>query len=424
MKVWIFQTGEPLQSDCGAVRGMRAINLSSSLVEMGHDVTIWSSAFYHQEKRHRCKKFKSIDVSERLKINLIPSPGYRRNIGFGRLYDHAVMAKNLSKRLALEKDLPDIVVVGFPPIEFAYVAVKWASFNKIPSVLDVKDQWPDVFVDALPKYLVGIGKVVFFPYFYISRVTFKSATAFTTMSQSFMEWMCRVSGRPMQNNDFISPLSPIDSNVDDLSFTNALKWWSDRRVAATDRMRVFFVGSISQAFNFEPIIEAAKLSNINNDNWEFVICGDGELMSEIADRCSAYKNLIFAGWVDRPKVEALASICQIGIAPYKNTNNFVDNIPNKIIDYLSLGIPIASSLNGEVQNLITKYQVGFVYCDNETAGFYRALKNYFADANAVASASNNASNLYANKYSGKIVYANFERNLELISRYSVKKLGE
>ena len=51
MKVWILQTGEPLHCDEGSPRPMRAINLSNKLVEAGHDVVLWSSAFSHQEKK-------------------------------------------------------------------------------------------------------------------------------------------------------------------------------------------------------------------------------------------------------------------------------------------------------------------------------------------------------------------------------------
>ena len=50
MKVWIFQTGEPLHSDDDNPRPMRAMNLANSLVDMGHSVIIWSSAYYHQKK--------------------------------------------------------------------------------------------------------------------------------------------------------------------------------------------------------------------------------------------------------------------------------------------------------------------------------------------------------------------------------------
>lgn len=97
MKIWIFQTGEPLPSDGADARPMRAMNVASALVNRGHNVVLWSSSFYHQEKRHRSRHYEKIQLSEELEVRLIPSCGYDRNIGPGRLLDHAQLALNLKK---------------------------------------------------------------------------------------------------------------------------------------------------------------------------------------------------------------------------------------------------------------------------------------------------------------------------------------
>jgi len=77
MLIWILQTGEPLQSDRQDVRPMRAINLSNALVAAGHDVVLWSSDFYHQEKRHRFGENRSIRLSDSFEIRLLKSLGIK-----------------------------------------------------------------------------------------------------------------------------------------------------------------------------------------------------------------------------------------------------------------------------------------------------------------------------------------------------------
>ena len=62
MKVWILQTGEPLQIDNNGARAMRAINLSNSLVDKGHQVTLWSANFDHFTKKHRYKGIQKINI--------------------------------------------------------------------------------------------------------------------------------------------------------------------------------------------------------------------------------------------------------------------------------------------------------------------------------------------------------------------------
>ena len=94
---------------------------------------------------------------------------------------------------------------------------------------------------------------------------------------------------------------------------------------------------------------------------EFVICGDGGSSAELQAMMAGLPNVHFPGWVDRPKIEALAECCQAAIAPYLNIENFTRNLPNKIIDALSLGLPIFSPLQGEVALLISENGVGMRY---------------------------------------------------------------
>ena len=65
MNIWIFQTGEPLHIDRDNARPMRAINLTNQLVEMGHEVTVWTSTFYHQKKEQRFLESQTIQYNEK-----------------------------------------------------------------------------------------------------------------------------------------------------------------------------------------------------------------------------------------------------------------------------------------------------------------------------------------------------------------------
>ena len=105
--VWILQTGEPLPTDKGILRPMRAINLTNKLIEKGHKVILWSSSFNHQIKEHRSKDYKELKVNENLEIRLIPSCGYKKNISIKRLIDHAQLGYNLKKTLKKEKNKPE-----------------------------------------------------------------------------------------------------------------------------------------------------------------------------------------------------------------------------------------------------------------------------------------------------------------------------
>jgi len=218
--IWILQTGEPLPSDDGLHRPMRAINLTNALTSAGHNVVLWSAVFNHQTKTHRHNGYKSIQYSENLEIRLIPSPGYKNNIGFGRLFDHMILAKNLIKLLKQEKVEPDAAFIGYPPIEVASVMTHWLKKRNIPCLLDIKDQWPSFMVDALPRSFQSIGRAMLSPYFYLAKRTMKEATGLSAMADDFLKWALDFSNRERTNNDLTAPLTTENCQIRNVPHLN------------------------------------------------------------------------------------------------------------------------------------------------------------------------------------------------------------
>ena len=419
MKAWILQTGEPLHCDQGSPRPMRAMNLANELIGRGHEVTIWSSSFYHQEKRHRSSEFKSFNISHLLTINLVCSPGYSRNIGVGRLYDHAIFARNLKRELgSTHLELPDVAFVGYPPIEAAAVMLRWLKDRNIPSIVDVKDQWPALFLDPLPVILHPIAKLVLFPYFKLGRRSIRDATALTSMTSSYIDWVEKFANQKF-NAKLVVPLTAPEDEVPIESLESAGYWWDERGVFVNRKsFRVIFVGSHMSIFDFAPLAEAAELCRLSGLPIEFVICGDGQHSVEIKKIMLHCKNVIFPGWIDRSKIVALAARSQAAIAPYRNISNFTMNLPNKIVDALMLGLPLLSPLSGEVDNLISNYKVGFTYSSSTGSTLYDRLKLLHHNQALQLEMSRNARLIFSSLFSYDTVYRNLGDFVESVSRFS------
>lgn len=406
MRVWILQLGEPLHIDEGLPRPMRAMNLTDALIARGHEVVLWSSAFYHQEKRHRSLAFQSIKVNDKLTMNLIPSPGYRKNIGLGRLYDHAILALNLSKLLTSEVyATPDVAFVGYPPIESAAVMLRWLKKRSVPSMLDVKDQWPGLFIEPFPHLLKPLAKIAFSPYYYFAYRAFKDASAFSSMSPGYLNWMSGFSGRPLHSQDIVVPLTAPRFPVSGILLADALAWWKDRGVSSSTKRRFCFVGSFMSVFDFSGIRQVAERFQNEGIDCQFVICGDGGSADEIRSMMSGLRNVIFPGWIDEPKKAALA-LCTAGaLIPYKNIDNFTLNTPNKVLDAFAYGLPIITSLTGELQNLIESEEVGFS-CNKSTGrDLYDAMKLLLDNADAQFAMSRRALELFESRFSFEKVYS-------------------
>ncbi len=420
MEIWIFQSGEPLHIDSGNPRPMRAMNLANALLDAGHNVVLWSSAFYHQEKRHRFTRYKVIRVSEKLEIRLIPSMGYKKNVGFGRLLDHAQLALRLKKILKKEVECPDVVFIGYPPIETAAVLSRWCKKRKIPTLLDVKDLWPSMFLDALPDVLRPFGRVVFAPYFYVAKKAMREATGLTAMADAFLARSLDFSEREKTGSDGVFPLTSPSSKTSRYDLCLARKWWNDIDVVQDERMfRVFFVGSFMSVYDFSPIQHAAQLAEKDNLPVQFILCGSGGSFDDIKAMMKGLSNVVFPGWIDRSKIESLAQMSNASLAPYRNIDNFVVNITNKIVDALSLGLPILSPLQGEVANLISTYHVGLRYGTDTDKTLYDCICTLMHDHELQQEMSKNGEALYAEKFSFDRVYGSLVAHLEKMATASI-----
>ena len=405
MNIWIFQTGEPLHCDDSNYRPMRAINLSNKLIEAGHDVVLWSSSFNHQDKAHRSKKYKVIRQNNNLEIRLIPSRGYQKHIGFDRLIDHVQLAWNLKKILKVEKTIPDVVFIGYPPIETAAVMSRWLKERKVPTLLDVKDLWPSIFVDAFPAILSPIVRILFHPYFYFAKRTIRDVDGISTMSLGFLNWCLSFSDKSKSVNDRVVRLTALNSEANISELSSAELWWSELGVNP-DGPKVFFTGTFSTAFDFNQIYIAAKSIN----SCQFILCGHGPCLDQVKELMRDLPNVIFPGWIDRFQMESLANMSLATLAPYKNVKNFTLNIPNKIVDSLLLGLPILSPLTGEVESLISNRKVGFTYNNNNPLA--SCIQSLVDDDKLQNLMSINAKRLYEEEFEFNKVYGGLVDHLE------------
>ena len=415
MIFWIFQTGEPLPSDKIKPRKMRAYNLADTLIKKGHEVVIWSSAFNHQDKIHRCKKIKEINVNKNLIVRLIPSPGYKKNISFGRLWDHYLLGVNLKRVLLKQTEKPDVAFIGFPPIEFAYEAAEWLKKNKLPFMLDVKDQWPDIFISRVPKIFKPAIKLILTNYFSKSRALMRDADAVSTISGSFLNWINHYSSRKPKAQDIVANLSPIRNNniSSQEGFEKKLKQHQIQDLKP--RFVILFVGSLSKSFEFKPLLSAIEKSSKRNLDWAFVICGEGELRDVFINFQKSFNNLILPGSIEEPEYKAIASVSDIAIAPYVKSSDFQMSIPNKVLDYMSFALPILTSLDGDAGKILVEQNIGTVYDPAIPLDMYEKLENFYEDRVSRREMSRNALDKFQTLYQGEKVYTKLADTLESLS---------
>lgn len=409
MKVWILQTGEPLHIDSAGLRPMRAMNLSNALIAKGHQVVLWSSDFDHFSKKHRTGKTSTMQYSENLEIRLISSRGYKSHVGLSRLFDHAQLAFNLRKELKNQTP-PDVAFVGYPPIETAWVMTNWLAKKKIPSLLDVKDAWPNVLLRAFPAKLQFLARIALSPYFVISARTFQKVNGISSVTQPFLDWSLRKAKRPQTSTDIVAPLTAPEMNIPESELSTANNWLDEIGIINSGQIRGSFVGTINSAFNFEPILKAAENSSI-----QFIIAGDGPLAGELRNRIKNLPNVIMPGWISQTQSRALANRSTFMLAPLKDLDDFSMSIPNKFYDAMAHGLPIISSITGVAKDLIEKEGIGICYSDSDIDEFEASLNKLSFSDDTFFKMSNNARSLFNKEFSFQLTYDRLIKHLISLS---------
>ena len=150
--IWVVAVGEPVPVEAGASdRLHRAGYLAHFLAEHGHRVTWWTSTFDHFRRKHLFDADHSLAINDRLDIRLLHGCGYRSNVSLARIRDHAQIARHFAAAARAEERRPDIIVAALPTIELCLEAARFGKEHGIPVIADMRNMWPDIFLEVLPK---------------------------------------------------------------------------------------------------------------------------------------------------------------------------------------------------------------------------------------------------------------------------------
>jgi glycosyltransferase involved in cell wall biosynthesis len=414
MKVWIFQTGEPLPGDSTDFRSMRAMNLTKSLLMKGHKVVLWSSQFDHINKKQR--DFSEIESNENLEIKLVPSRGYTATISFARILDHVELAFNLRRMLRNQKP-PDVLFVGFPPIESSWLFVRWASKMKVPTMLDVKDDWPEIILRLFPIYFRPLGKVALLPYKLMMLQTFRNVSAISSISHSFLEMCISRTKRSLHKFDQVAYLTQEDRSFMPSEIDNASDWLNERGITEDQTFRISYIGSLTRALDFEPMFHAAQ-----DPKYHFVIAGDGPIINGLRQRFKTFPNVTFLGWVTPSQANMLRRRSTVMWAPYVASPDFLLSLPNKFFDSMAAGRPLLTSLSGVAGKLILDYEIGFVYSSSDVSSLLAVLNKMDAERQVLSIYGDNARKLFDLEFSFEKVYGSLVFSLEGLARKTAEEI--
>ncbi|MBC8489115.1 MAG: glycosyltransferase family 4 protein [Bacteroidetes bacterium] len=413
MKIWNIVIGEPLPLNNNQNRLHRSGLLNDILVKSGHEVHLWSSTFDHFSKEHHFSSYKEISLSSQYKLHLLHGCSYKKNISFQRIRNHSQIAKEFNLH-SKNVDKPNIIICGYPSIELAYNAVRFAKKNKIPIVIDARDMWPDIFSDVMPAILRPLAKLFLLQYSRMAKYIFSNATSIVGITDGFVDWGLSYANRDRSSRDKSFYLAYPQNTLDNQLVMKSEDYFKEKNISKKDFI-ISYVGAVAlNKINISPVFDAAKRLK-QNSKIKFVIAGEGDDRESLINKSKnlGLKNVIFTGWINQFQTKYLLKVSKFGLVPLNSRIDYKLSIPNKPIEYLANNLPILSSLKGELHKLIDSQFIGYNY-DNG-AQLSRIITEHLAEANR-EDLVKNTKILFEKKFTAEKVYSEYEFFLkELVS---------
>ncbi|MGO8689540.1 MAG: glycosyltransferase [Thermoguttaceae bacterium] len=418
MKIWLVVIGEPVPVGEGVHdRLHRGGYFATFLADHGHEVTWWTSTFDHMRKKHRFQEDATVEVNPRLQIRLLHGGGYRSNISLARLRDHRAIAGKFAHLAAAEADAPQIIVAALPTIGLCLESVQFGQRRGVPTVLDMRDMWPDIFVDTAPGAARPLLRLLLGGMFRQARQACAGATAITGITEAFVDWGLKRGGRVRSELDRAFPMGYLSAPPAAEKIAAAEKFWDQQGVVADpQRPLACFFGTLGRQFDLDSVLRAARELHARGSRFRFVLCGAGDRFEHYRALAAGLPNVLLPGWVDAAAIHVLMRRSACGLDPLSDRYDFLATINNKAIEYFSAGLPVISSpRRGTLAELLAAEECGLSYDLGDAAGLARALARLADEPGLRERMAEGAGRLFQRSFTAEKVYGSMMEYLEKIA---------
>jgi glycosyltransferase involved in cell wall biosynthesis len=401
MDIWLCKHSEPLPLSASQ-RPYRVGMIAECLKERGHEVTWWASDFDHVKKVKINDQKKMRDGINLELLNGIP---YKKNLSLKRIKNHRILGEEFTEKINMSKK-PDLIYTTVPTLDFAYRAVKYASENQIPIIVDILDLWPDVFLDLIP-FKIFKKQIFLAPYEKKLKYILCNSSAIIGITDEYLDWALNKIN--LKKNIESHQVFPIGYNK--RIYNNP----PPKKIIKP--LNIVFAGTIGYHFDLNTVFLAAE--RLKNQNIQFHIVGDGDLFDKYSKEYGINKNIIFYGWLEGDKLDEVLSISDAGIAPYRNTKNFRYNIPNKPYEYMAYGLPIITCLKGATEKIVIDNEIGYFYKEGDDKELSEKILFIYENQQINYYKSQNSKRTFELYFDARNIYSDLA---EFIERQSVKIL--
>lgn len=417
MKIWTSCTGQRIDS----ADNTRTMLMCSALLRRGHEVVLWTSAYDHVRKQWRAEWQDSPQGFYRedgLQIRFLKGCGYPSNMSPLRFLDHYLVSRAFEREMRKEVP-PDLIVASLPDHWTAAVAVRYGRQRGVPTIVDVRDKWPDVIFDRLRgSALAAAANLVLLREHQRARTALRDADALVANMKSMMDWGLHKGRRAASPRERVFYLTTSPRNFD-LPVVAPDSQTSETIARVAGKTVFSFIGTFNQFQNPSLVLDAidllARTGRFDPLRVAVVIGGDGLGADEVRRRAASYENVHVIGWVNQRQMSALLASSHVGLLPLNHPSPAFNN---KAFAYLASGLPILNGATGDLAELIDSEGLGINTPAGDPRAFAEAMHRLASDHAYRQQLSENVKRVFLARFDRDANYTAYAEHIERIAMES------
>lgn len=380
MTIWINNPFDFLPGE--GARLQRYGLLAQALVKAGHQVVWWSSDWNHIKKEKREEKCANVGMREcanvgegSVEIRLIKTMPYYKNIGLRRLLSHWLYARSWEReaRSACGNEVrkqrcetpmlacPDLIICSAPPLSTGWVMRGICKRLGCIGVIDVMDVWPETFERVVPAWML-------WPLRLMAKRVYERADGVSAVGDSYLEVVERYLGGTAK--PLYRCYHGIEMGGEVLKFESSKVLKLGEKLE-TGNLKLVYVGNMGKGYDLVTLVRVVKEMIDEGHAISLDLAGSGEQEEILKSLVQQMENIRFHGVVTGDALRTLLVNADVGMVPMF-ANTYVA-VPYKLADYAAAGLPVISSLKGETEDLINKYDAGWFYDAGDCASLRNAI---------------------------------------------------
>lgn len=330
----------------------RAFEMASSLVRMGHSVTMLCEFPNHPSgvlpKEYHRKLFErstmaGIDV---LRVWVVATP--KKNLRNRLLFYLSFMLSASIVGALFTRGKYDLVYCSSPPLFCGVTGLLISKLKKTKFIFEVRDLWPETAVqlgEISNRLAIGLATQ-------LENRCYNTAARIVVVTNGIKK---RLLERGVSSQKLI--YIPNGANVELFQYKESERNRYRQEWGFHNHYIVIYAGILGVAQGLETLIKVAQRLEFDPDI-KFVLVGEGPRKNDLINLAREQKNITFLPEQPRINMPAILSAADLAVIPLRKVPIFLGALPTKIFDAWACERPVLISIDGEARELIEIAQGG------------------------------------------------------------------